>query len=119
MNDRLADAVSRVETIITEMQQTRSLQSVDGRRRILNLRKQLADSFAALGPAYRSSGGIERQADPDFEQRLAGVRRAIALHQTTWPAALLDERTPDYLGSADQVRAQIRGFLTWVRETCR
>lgn len=119
MNDELGATIACIETVIDDMQRVRALQSVEARREIVALRRQLFNAFAALGPAYRSGGSGGGTSDQEFDGRLAAVRHAIALHQSSWPAVLLDERTPEYLASADAVRGQIRDILDWIARQSR
>jgi hypothetical protein len=52
----------------------------------------------------------------DFWDKLARMRATVALHQARWPAVAIDQANPDYQQSIAGVRAANRAFVALAKD---
>ena len=75
-------------------------------RALVSLRREIASGITDLSAATRKLSPPE-EARPEItalDQHVSALRRALALHQASWPAVLVDPRQPDFKASVAKVR---------------
>ena len=115
MSPQLTDAIAAIDKINSQVGLRRDLSSVDARRDILKLRQMTNAALSDFETSARADLAARPEDQAAFRSRMAAVRSVVTLHQASWPAVSLDERTEEYLASSENVRAKIDGLLRWVR----
>lgn len=115
MSPQLADAIAALEKINSQVGLRRDLSSVDARRVVLKMRRMTNAALADFEAGARAYLAARPEDQAAFRSRMAAVRNVVALHQASWPAVSLDERTEDYLASSENVRVKIDELMLWLR----
>lgn len=75
-------------------------------RALVSLRRDIATGIAELSAATRKLSPREEASRElaALDRSISALRRALAMHQASWPAILVDPRQPDFKASVALVR---------------
>ena len=75
-------------------------------RALVSLRRDIATGIAELSAATRKLPPLEEVSRElaALDRGVSALRRALAMHQASWPAVSVDPRQPDFKASVAQVR---------------
>lgn len=118
MKDDLPKAITKFRNLHGQLTSLAAIETGDSRRALVDLRRELAIAMHTLeqvGPPEVAASRLptaEAVAE-EFRQRFAQMRSRIAMHQTKWPAVLLDQALVEYRASAREMHKSIDEFLAW------
>lgn len=120
MSEQLSRALDDFEARLRDLRQLGDTQTVEARRRLIDLRRGVSASLAAIEAAADQFG--QNAGDPlamraEFRRRFSSLRHDIAIHQAKWPAVLLDTRSDDYRESAERLSTASAAFVAWARQS--
>lgn len=88
---------------------------------VIAMRRRFAEAIVQVSGAVDEDDQL--RADPllaqEFRNRFSEMRSRIAIFQAKWPASLLDDRDPEFEGSANALRASNRAFTDWAQSVLR
>ena len=76
-------------------------------RALVSLRREIASGITDLSAATRKLSLPEKAGQDlaELDLSVGALRRALAMHQASWPAVLVDPQQPDFKASVALVRA--------------
>jgi hypothetical protein len=112
------EALTAFEHAEAEMLRTMKRTDAAWQKDYIQLRRQLQAHLTAAGVAARRCPEINGNpaVASRFDETLARLRSALAVHQTNWPAISIDLKDPVYRESVRKVRAASLAFTTLARE---
>lgn len=104
-NRTLAALVDRIEAIADTPE-------IDRRRDLVQARREIAEWTRALDAAVAAAWSAGSR--DEFRHRMSRIRHALALHQATFPAVLIDDKRAEYREGASAHIAELRALMRWV-----
>jgi len=94
--------------------------TIQERSDILALRREQETAIEVLHDAVvealaHAQAPARQELEPQVQERLQTMRRAILLHQGKWPAVLIASDPDGFLDSARRTRLQKTAALDWIR----
>ncbi|MDB5577051.1 MAG: hypothetical protein JWR80_2227 [Bradyrhizobium sp.] len=119
MQTVLKNALAEYRALAGELEMAAQIETKEGRRELIALRRRLIEAFTNLGRLAQSAIGTAEGADgaaltEELRLRLSTARHDIAGHQARWPAVAIDHQSPEYRESA-RIAANSNRLLTeWI-----
>jgi len=104
--DEIRIAAKRLRGLQQKASATVAAQGKDWQRELVAIRREIASGVAELSATTRrwSPPGEDAHEQADLVESVNAVRRALAMHQASWPAVSLKPLDPDFKASVAQVR---------------
>jgi len=114
--DEIRAAANRLRGLQEKASAAVAAQGKDWQRELVTVRREIADGIAELSAATRAWSPPD---EADYElaaltERVGAVRRALAMHQASWPAVSLNPLDPNFKASVAQVREAYDDLFTWL-----
>ena len=104
--DEIRAAANRLRSLQRQASLAVDRRDEEWQRALVSLRRDIASGITELSAATRKlSPPVEARRElAALDQGVSALRRALAMHQASWPAVSVDPRQPDFKASVAQVR---------------
>jgi hypothetical protein len=115
----VTELIAKLERVLNDIEAISIREDERRKFELVQLRKLLAETIGQLSDAGKKlfSTFPDREIEERFRSKLNRMRNAVALHQTIFPAAALDQRSMQYRKSAMNVGQTNREFIDWAKPT--
>lgn len=106
-------AVDDLEKLLHAAQPLPDEDVTDFRKRLVRVRRQVAEQIALLSSMGAASR--DRPGQDEYRHQISTLRSAVAHHQASWPAVSIDTTSLAYQRSVEPMRVAARRFIEWAR----
>lgn len=114
----LINEIRKLQKIQSDLVSISGRTDSDRKLAMVQLRRQLSFQIGVISTEADKIFLIDANDEDtrEFRSLLSAMRRAVALHQSNWPAIKLDEQNFAYRNSVKAVREANGNFLQWSKD---
>jgi nanoRNase/pAp phosphatase (c-di-AMP/oligoRNAs hydrolase) len=115
----VAELIAKLEGILASIEAISQRNDQSRKLELVQLRRLLAETIGQISESAKRLFSVfpDHKMEETFRTKLNQMRNAVAMHQTNFSAAALDERILEYRESALNVGRANREFIDWVKVT--
>jgi hypothetical protein len=112
--DEIRAAANRLRSLQQQASIAVDRRDEEWQRALVSLRRDIASGIAELSAATRKLSPQEEASRElaALDRSISALRHALAMHQASWPAILVDPRQPDFKASVARVRGAYDDLFT-------